>query len=84
MRALETCPHCGATFRGGRPACPECGSDAETGWKDETEVQYQSVELPDEEWRMEPGAPAPSSSNRWFWIAAILAILAMLIFVFVR
>ncbi len=83
-RDLVTCPECGAEFREGRLACPECGSDAETGWKDETEVQYQSVELPDEEWRMEPGAPAPSSNNRWFWIAAILAILAMLIFVFVR
>ncbi len=83
-RDCVTCPECGAEFRESRLACPECGSDAETGWKDEAEVQYQSVELPDEEWRMEPGTPPESSSNRWFWIAAILAILAMLIFVFVR
>jgi hypothetical protein len=83
-RDLATCPECGTEFRKGRLACPECGSDAETGWKDEAEVQYQSVELPDEEWRMEPGTASQSPSKRWFWIAAILAILAMLIFVFVR
>ena len=26
------CPHCGAQVRAGARACPECGSDEQTGW----------------------------------------------------
>jgi hypothetical protein len=34
-------------FRAGKAACPHCGSDAETGWADADEIEYQSVEIPD-------------------------------------
>lgn len=51
----EECPHCGETFRAGRAACPHCGSDAETGWADAEEIEYQSVEIPD--FYEEPSAP---------------------------
>ena len=44
---LSTCPNCGAQFRAGRLACPECGSDANTGWRDAEDIDYQSVEIPD-------------------------------------
>lgn len=49
---LETCPNCGTRFKADRLACPECGSDANTGWRDADEIDYQSVEIPDtyEEW----------------------------------
>lgn len=77
---LTSCPECGAEFPAGRLACPECGSDAETGWKDEDEVQYQSVDLPDEGTQ---GAPQELSRS-WFLVAAILAFLAMLVFLFLR
>ncbi|MHC4078786.1 MAG: hypothetical protein ACYST0_10160 [Planctomycetota bacterium] len=81
-RDLVGCPECGAEFPAGRLACPECGSDAETGWKDEEEVQYQSVDLPDEEWSSQdkPGG----FHGRYLLVALILAILGMLIFVLVR
>ncbi len=46
-RPPEECPHCGAQFRAGRLACPECGSDAKTGWRDAEDIEYQSVEIPD-------------------------------------
>ena len=48
-RRLEVCPVCGTEFRAGRLACPECGSDANTGWKSQEELDYTAVELPDDE-----------------------------------
>ena len=45
-RSFE-CPHCGTPVPRGRMACPECGSDAGTGWLDEEEVQVRSVDIPD-------------------------------------
>ncbi len=77
------CPECGAQFKAGRLACPECGSDAETGWKDENEIQYQSVEIPDYLPDLD-AKPEAKAGDRWFRVAAILAILACLVWVFGR
>ncbi|PIE25689.1 MAG: hypothetical protein CSA62_00430 [Planctomycetota bacterium] len=41
------CPNCGAFVPKGRLACPECGSDENTGWKSSEEIEYQSVDIPD-------------------------------------
>jgi hypothetical protein len=30
------CPHCGATIKSSAKACPQCGSDEQTGWSDNT------------------------------------------------
>ena len=74
MASLEECPHCGATYRRGRLACPECGSDAETGWQDQEELDYQSVDLP-EAWLPEPGSPTPSWSRTRWQLAVVLGLL---------
>ena len=34
-RKTFSCAHCGADVAAGSPACPECGSDAGTGWSEE-------------------------------------------------
>ncbi|MHC4512630.1 MAG: hypothetical protein ACYTGW_05670 [Planctomycetota bacterium] len=81
-RNLIGCPECGTEFPAGRLACPECGSDAETGWKDEEEVQYQSVDLPDEEWSSQD--KPKGLYGRYLLLALILAILGILIFAVVR
>ena len=39
------CPHCGAVVPANSRACPECGSDRETGWSDE----YHADLLPPED-----------------------------------
>ena len=78
-RELEICYECGAEFRRGRLACPECGSDAETGWKDETEIQYQSVEIPD---YYEEERPNTRISVRLYYVAALLALASMLVLIF--
>lgn len=41
------CPNCGAPVPVGRKGCRECGSDAQTGWQDAEEIDYQSIEIPD-------------------------------------
>lgn len=78
--SLASCPECGAEFPAGRLACPECGSDAETGWKDEDEIQYQSIDLPEEEAK----GSRPAGGGRYLILALILAVLGMLIFILVR
>ena len=43
----EVCPNCGAEVPRNAKACPECGSDENTGW---SETAYASnLGLPDEE-----------------------------------
>ncbi|MEE8105514.1 MAG: hypothetical protein V3T86_08285 [Planctomycetota bacterium] len=32
---MPICTYCGGGVPPGKPACPHCGSDAETGWKPE-------------------------------------------------
>ena len=64
------CPHCGAKVDYDAPACPECGSDDETGWSEET--AYDGLYLDEDE-------PLPKPS--WFSIPAktILGVLALII-----
>lgn len=70
----EECVHCGHVFRAGRPACPECGSDASTGWRDAEDIDYLSVELPDETATTE----SARSVRPWWLLALIAALVAAL------
>jgi hypothetical protein len=37
LKSIESfgCPHCGTAIPADSPACPECGSDRETGWAED-------------------------------------------------
>lgn len=76
-KPTEVCPECGARYRAGRLACPECGSDATTGWQDETEISYQSVEIP-EGWGPDPEPRRRGLRSVLYLVAAILALASML------
>ncbi|HVY63023.1 MAG TPA: zinc ribbon domain-containing protein [Planctomycetota bacterium] len=41
------CPHCGAPVPRNARACPECGSDDQTGWASPEDQDYNEVEIPD-------------------------------------
>jgi len=46
-RPPEVCPECGALVPPNARACPECGSDEQTGWSERG--QAQRLGLPDDE-----------------------------------
>ena len=70
------CPHCGALFRAGRLSCPACGSDRETGWKTQEEIDYEAVELPEEETLY----PPPRRQGGWFRKFLVPVVVAALVF----
>ena len=71
--AKKQCQHCGALFKAGRLACPECGSDARTGWRDAEDIDYLSVDIPDtyEEFT----GKRPATRPLWTALIVILALL---------
>jgi len=83
--APEICPNCGATVPRNAKACPQCGSDEQTGWSDAAETD--GLDLPDENFdyddfvKKEFGAksPVPRGIKWYWWLVALLIILAFLI-----
>ena len=76
------CPNCGADVPANAKACPECGSDDETGWS--TAARTDGLDLPDESFdyddfvEREFGGKKPKPRGiRWLWwsVAIILAFL---------
>lgn len=76
-QATEVCPHCGARFKRGRLACPECGSDASTGWKSQAEIDYDSVDLPELDPRPARAGPIPP---KVMFVATLVLLFALLAF----
>ena len=79
VRSFETCPNCGESFPAGRLACPECGSDAETGWKDQEEIDYESVELPEPEEDRKPRADKTLGFSRAVLAVGVFVVVLALI-----
>jgi len=74
----EACAQCGGTIPPRAKACPECGADERTGWR-ETSV-YDGLDLPDE------GGDAASAHGSdgkrrllpWHWWIVGLGLLLLL------
>ncbi|HEX8077997.1 MAG TPA: zinc-ribbon domain-containing protein [Chthoniobacterales bacterium] len=87
--APEICPVCGEDVPRGALACPECGADHNSGWREDAE-SYDGVDLPDEfnyeEFtRKEFGTSAkPSGISAVWWITAIALLALSLIYFFAR
>lgn len=79
----EECAQCGAAIPRHAKACPECGADERTGWR-ETSL-YDGLDLPGEAWRTdatdraEARRPNPRRVNgvAWYWwlVGAVLIVL---------
>jgi hypothetical protein len=78
--APEICPNCGAEVPRSAKACPECGSDEQTGWSEE--ARTDGLDLPDENFNYDEfvenefgGARPRLRGITWFWwiIVALLA-----------
>jgi hypothetical protein len=77
---VTTCPSCGADVPPKARACPECGSDEQTGWSEE--AASSGLDLPDPDFNYEEfvqsefGAKKPMPRGiKWYWwvVAALLA-----------
>ena len=84
LKAPEVCPVCGEDVPRGSLACPECGADHNSGWRQDADT-YDAVDLPDKEFnydqfvREEFGSSAkPAAIKTIWWITAILAIVAFI------
>ena len=85
-----TCPQCGAEVPPKARACPECGSDEQTGWSEQ--AQTGDLDLPDQEFdyndyvKREFGGQGPVPRGvHWFWWLVGVALLAgFLLLWFVR
>jgi hypothetical protein len=81
----DECANCGAPLPRTARACPECGADERTGWR-ETSL-YDDLDLPDEAFADEtPAPPAPArrvNGLAWYWWAAALCLLLLVVSAFV-
>lgn len=88
-REVFPCPNCGADVAAGAKVCRECGSDASTGWKDQDEIDYAQVDLPDgyrdsaRDSEELPPAGTPAWV-RWTALVVVAAMVGALLFAFTR
>lgn len=79
----EECANCGAPIPPGAKACPECGADERTGWR-ETSV-YDGLELPETAYGDEDASDADRPPKRhvngvpWYWWAVGVLLILFLI-----
>ena len=84
----EVCPSCGEDVPRDALACPECGADHNSGWREDADT-YDAVDLPDDDFNYEEFAKrefgsslkAASIKPVW-WITAILLIVALIVIYF--
>ena len=64
----EECANCGAKIPRHARACPECGADERTGWR-ETSI-YDGLELPESAYEDTSVPPPPTrrvNGIAWYW-----------------
>jgi hypothetical protein len=67
------CPHCGADVPVGALACPVCGSDENTGWSEQAEVEPIFYDYDDEVEREFDGPDEQGSfAGPWFRLAVVV------------
>jgi hypothetical protein len=82
----DECANCGAALPRRARACPECGADERTGWRENDATRYDGLDLPDSAFdEDDSGAPAlrsraPRSGIAWYWyVVAVLLLLSLLL-----
>lgn len=79
-RTPEVCPVCGEDVPPRALACPECGADHNSGWRED---YLDGVDLPDEEFnyddfvKKEFGEKTKSTINPVWWITAVVLLIAL-------
>jgi hypothetical protein len=88
-RPPEICPNCGAAVPPNAKACPDCGSDEQTGWSEAAATA--DLGLPDESFDYDKFVEeefgqrtARPRAVAWGWWTVALLVLALLLFAFMR
>ncbi len=88
LEAPEVCPVCGEDVPRGSLACPGCGADHNSGWREDSDV-YDAVDLPDQGFNYEDfiraefgSVPKPAGIKTFWWIAAIVLIVVFIVIYF--
>lgn len=87
-RTPKICPVCGEDVPPKALACPECGSDHNTGWKRDAHI-YDGVDLPDpdddfnydefvEREFGKAARPKPAGMKVIWWVTALVLFIAIL------
>ena len=81
--APQVCPVCGEDVPRNALACPECGADERSGWRDDA-LAYDGTGLSEDGFDYERfveeefGSPVkPRGLSTFWWVAAIIVILAL-------
>lgn len=77
--APAECANCGADLPPRARACPECGADERTGWRETS--AYDGLDLPDSAFADEPTPrprPAGIAGLAWYWWLTGLGLLILL------
>ena len=84
----DVCPVCGEDVPSSALACPECGADHNSGWREDAGI-YDAVDLPNHDFnhndfiRREFGSvPKPAAIKTFWWIAAIVLIVVFIVIYF--
>ena len=81
-QAPDECAHCGSEIPRQAKACPECGADERTGWREKS--VYDGLDLPEEvfEDADSDGGQRPPNTARvngvaWYWwvVGTVLVVL---------
>ena len=81
LSAPKVCPVCGEDVPRDALACPECGADHNSGWREDADT-YDAVDLPDEDFnydefvKQEFGSGGRPAIKMVWWIAAIILLAA--------
>jgi hypothetical protein len=70
----DECALCGADIPPRARACPECGADERTGWREQS--IYDGLDLPEPD-----DTPASRRSGQlpWYWVVTIVTVLLLLV-----
>jgi len=87
-RTPELCPVCGEDVPRDALACPQCGADHNSGWREDADT-YDGVDLPDHDFNYDDfvkrefgSSLKPAAIKPVWWITAILLIVAFIVIYF--
>ncbi|HEY4284934.1 MAG TPA: zinc ribbon domain-containing protein [Chthoniobacterales bacterium] len=87
LKTPAICPVCGEDVPRNALACPECGADHNSGWREDAET-YDAVDLPDQDFDYDEfvsqefgSAQKPGIKPLW-WITALILVAVFIAFYF--